>query len=80
MTRTGERKSGRKPVEASPTWSTLQRAFTVSPGSNVPSLLSYDVDRGRNNQIVKTQLSVEILTPPDPGMRNEFTPQVNWMK
>ena len=54
--------------ETSPTWSTLIRDFTVSPGSNVPSLSNYDADRERSNHEVETQISDEIFTPLDPGM------------
>ena len=54
--------------KTSPTWSTLIRDFTVSPGSNVPSLSNYDADRERSNHEVETQISDEIFTPPDPGM------------
>ena len=54
--------------ETSPTWSTLIRNFTVYPSSNVPSLSNYDADRERNINEVETQISDEILTPPDTGM------------
>ena len=52
--------------EIRPTWSTFIRDFTVSPGSNFPSLSNYDADRERSNHEVETQISHEIFTSPDP--------------
>ena len=55
--------------ETSPTWSTVIRDFTVSTNGNVPSFSIYDANRERTNHEVETQISDEIFTPPDPGMR-----------
>ena len=65
--------------EISPTWSTLIRVFTVSPGIKVPSISNYDADRERSNHEVETQILNEIFTPPDPGLHRDCL-KVNWKK